>query len=117
VHVYFPDPWWKKRHHKRRLFTPEFLDETTRVLEPGGRLYFVSDVEAYYQTVHDMVSRHPRFEMVPPPELSSPSHDFDYLTNFDRKFRKEGRPIYRLSARLTATAKKITQETPPSRPT
>ncbi len=53
VHVYFPDPWWKKRHHKRRVFIPA------------------------------------------PPGLKEPQHDLDYLTNFERKFRKEGRPIYR----------------------
>lgn len=117
VHVYFPDPWWKKRHHKRRLFTPLFLDETARVLEPAGRLYFVTDVEEYYLNVHDMVGEHPWFQMIPPPDLSTPSHDLDYLTNFDRKFRKEGRPIYRLSAELTSRSKKIPQETPPSQPT
>ena len=38
VHVYFPDPWWKKRHHKRRVFTAEFAAQCVRVLRPGGRL-------------------------------------------------------------------------------
>src|SRR5262249_1630393 len=38
MHVYFPDPWWKKRHQKRRLFTSEFIEQCARVLKPGGRL-------------------------------------------------------------------------------
>ncbi len=43
-HVYFPDPWWKKRHHKRRLFTPEFCAGLFRTLTPGGSVYLISDV-------------------------------------------------------------------------
>ena len=38
VHVYFPDPWWKTRHQKRRVFTPEFAAQCERVLKPGGRI-------------------------------------------------------------------------------
>ena len=48
VHVYFPDPWWKKRHHKRRVFTPEFAADCGRVLRPGGRLHVATDVEEYF---------------------------------------------------------------------
>jgi tRNA (guanine-N7-)-methyltransferase len=44
VHVYFPDPWWKKRHHKRRLFQPAFCEALARVLRPGGAVYVVTDV-------------------------------------------------------------------------
>ena len=45
VHVYFPDPWWKKRHRKRRVFTPAFAADAARALAPGGRLLVASDVE------------------------------------------------------------------------
>src|SRR5262249_23458445 len=48
VHVYFPDPWWKKRHHKRRVFTEEFVAQCARVLKPGGKLHVVTDVEEYF---------------------------------------------------------------------
>src|SRR6185312_9432534 len=51
VHVYFPDPWWKKRHHKRRIFTPEFVAEVARVLAPGGRLLAATDVPEYAAVV------------------------------------------------------------------
>jgi tRNA (guanine-N7-)-methyltransferase len=95
VHVYFPDPWWKKRHHKRRLFTDAFAREVARILVPGGQLHFVSDVEEYHRTVVGVVAEQTPLRPMPPPEAHAPSHDLDYLTNFERKFRKEGRPIYR----------------------
>src|SRR5688572_4623529 len=50
VHVYFPDPWWKKRHKKRRVLSEEFLRDVERTLLPGGRLHFWTDVEEYFQT-------------------------------------------------------------------
>jgi len=95
VHVYFPDPWWKKRHHKRRVFTPEFVVQCERILVPGGHLYAVTDVAEYFQIITELLAGHTRLRPLPPPELQAPRHDLDYLTNFERKFRKEGRPIYR----------------------
>ena len=56
MHVYFPDPWWKQRHRKRKLFTPEFALQCARVLTPGGMLHFVTDVEEYFaETCRDAV--------------------------------------------------------------
>jgi tRNA (guanine-N7-)-methyltransferase len=95
VHVYFPDPWWKTRHRKRLLFTPEFADLMSRALRPGGRLHFVTDVADYFEMVTGLLAGVPEFVRLPPPNPTDPKHDMDYLTNFERKFRKEGRPIYR----------------------
>ena len=95
VHVYFPDPWWKKRHRKRRVFTPAFAVECQRCLRPGGLLHAVTDVEDYYGAIVSTVTQHTRLRPAPPPTPSAAEHDLDYLTNFERKFRKEGRPIYR----------------------
>jgi tRNA (guanine-N7-)-methyltransferase len=94
VHVYFPDPWWKKRHLKRRLFTPEFAAQCERILRPGGRLYVVTDVPAYFQVIVGLVAQHTRLRPVPALPPSKPKHDLDYRTNFERKFRKEGRAIW-----------------------
>jgi tRNA (guanine-N7-)-methyltransferase len=97
VHVYFPDPWWKKRHHKRRVFTPEFVAEVARVLAPGGRLLAATDVPEYAAVVAELVPAHtPLRPLLPPPE-HKPEHDLDYLTNFERKFRKQGKAIHRLA--------------------
>jgi tRNA (guanine-N7-)-methyltransferase len=97
VHVYFPDPWWKKRHHKRRVFTEEFVATCARVLKPGGRLLAATDVEEYAGLMAELLARQPALAPVPPPEPGTPAHDLDYLTNFERKFRKQGMPIYRLA--------------------
>ena len=95
VHVYFPDPWWKTRHHKRRVFTEEFAAQCERVLRPGGILSLATDVEAYFQVMTELLAPRTAFRLLSPPPEKPPEHDLDYLTNFERKFRKEGRAIYR----------------------
>ncbi len=95
VHVFFPDPWWKNKHKKRLLFTPEFATLTNDVLKMGGQLHFVTDVQDYFEMVTETLRHCPGFEELPQPPETAPVHDMDYLTNFERKFRKEGRPIYR----------------------
>ena len=104
VHVYFPDPWWKTRHKKRLLFTPEFARNVHKVLQPGGSLHFVSDVADYFAWVTETLAAMPGFERLPPPAEQEPKHDMDYLTNFERKFRREGRPIYRAEYRKRSDA-------------
>jgi tRNA (guanine-N7-)-methyltransferase len=102
LHVYFPDPWWKARHRKRRVFTPEFAHEAGRVLKTGGRLSIATDVEAYHGVMTQIVRNlGPAFRELPTPKSTEPSHDMDYLTNFERKFRKEGRPVYRAAYERT----------------
>ena len=95
VHVYFPDPWWKSRHKKRLLFTADFAELVLKVLKPVGHLKFVTDVQDYFGMVTELLAGVTGFEILPPPAENQPLHDMDYLTNFERKFRQEGRPIYR----------------------
>ncbi|WP_088252712.1 tRNA (guanosine(46)-N7)-methyltransferase TrmB [Fimbriiglobus ruber] len=95
VHVFFPDPWWKNKHKKRLLFTPDFATDVLNVLKLGGRLHFVSDVADYFEMVTGTLAGLTNFRRLAPPDANEPAHDMDYLTNFERKFRKEGRPIYR----------------------
>ena len=95
VHVYFPDPWWKKRHKKRRVFTADLLASLVRVLKPSGELHVATDVEEYFDVIRLLVGGERRFIELPAPPLKEPEHDLDYLTNFERKFRLEGRTIYR----------------------
>lgn len=102
VHVYFPDPWWKARHKKRRVFCEPLVADIERTLEPNGALSIATDVEEYYGVIRALVADHPRFEELPTPELKAPEHDLDYLTNFERKYRIEGRPIYRVLYRFQA---------------
>jgi tRNA (guanine-N7-)-methyltransferase len=95
IHVYFPDPWWKTRHHKRRVFTPEFAATCAVCLAPGGRLSIATDVPEYFAVMTETLAGLPAFRPLPPPEPTAGAHDMDYLTNFERKFRKQGKPIHR----------------------
>jgi tRNA (guanine-N7-)-methyltransferase len=59
VHIYFPDPWHKKRHHKRRLIQPEFVSKLVTHLAPGGHLHCATDWEPYAQQMLEVLSAHP----------------------------------------------------------
>lgn len=102
VHVFFPDPWWKTRHRKRRLFTEEFARECSRILKKDAVLHLVTDVEDYFKMIIEMMAGLPIFEQLAAPEVRDPKHDLDYLTHFERKYRIEGRPIYRANFRNVA---------------
>lgn len=95
VHVYFPDPWWKKKHRRRRVFTDEFADLAAEALKLGGQLHSWTDVEEYFEVISGLMDHHPRFETQSPPDERDPENDMDYQTSFERKKRKEGWPIYR----------------------
>jgi len=95
VHVYFPDPWWKKRHRKRRVLSPEFLQDISRTLMDGGQLHFWTDVEEYFTTTLKLLENVPSLQGPQEVEQHSPEHDLDYRTHFERRKRKEGLPIYR----------------------
>jgi len=64
-------------------------------LRPGGVLHFVTDVEDYFHMVADLLKLQPALRPLPPPQPGEPAHELDYLTNFERKFRKQGKAIYR----------------------
>jgi tRNA (guanine-N7-)-methyltransferase len=98
VHVYFPDPWWKKRHHKRRVFTADFVASVARVLRPDGRLLVATDVEVYFQAMRGLVSARTDMRIVPLEELSSQAGGPNCQTNFERKAQIQAKPIYRFQA-------------------
>ena len=96
VHVYFPDPWWKKRHRKRRVFSPEFAAEAARVLRTGGGLHIATDVEEYFGVMTGIVRAMPAFR-----ELDAPATE-GYQTNFERKALLKGTPVWRAAFERTA---------------
>jgi tRNA (guanine-N7-)-methyltransferase len=100
LHVYFPDPWWKARHKKRRVFAEPLVVAAERTLIPGSLWHVVTDVEEYFGVITELMAQHARFERLPAPEPHEATHELDYLTNFERKYRLEGRPIYRALYRL-----------------
>ena len=95
VHVYFPDPWWKQRHRKRRLMHAAFLHDVQRVLRSGGTLHFWTDVQEYFETTLKLI-RH-ETDLQGPVLLQEPvaEHDSDYRTHFERRMRMHSEPIYR----------------------
>ena len=60
--ILFPDPWPKARHQNRRIIQPEFLDDLARVLKPGGRLRFATDVRSYADEALERFLAHPAYE-------------------------------------------------------
>jgi tRNA (guanine-N7-)-methyltransferase len=102
VHVYFPDPWWKKRHIRRRIMNPEFVQEIQRVLKPAGTLHFWTDVEDYFHMALETLAAHT--QLLGPlavPELT-PEHDLDYRTHFERRMRLHEVRVWRAEFRKLA---------------
>lgn len=101
-HVYFPDPWPKKRHNKRRFFRADVLDEVARTLRAGGLLRAATDHPEYAAIIRETVGAHAAFEDAGPDralwELPGMG-DYTTLgvTNFEIKYRREGRPIHRFA--------------------
>lgn len=95
VHVYFPDPWWKRRHKKRRALTPSFLGDVERVLVARGQLHVWTDVEEYFKTTRELVAKHTTLRWAEPPPEHVAEHDMDYRTHYERKMRRRGRRVFR----------------------
>ena len=86
VNLYFPDPWPKKRHHKRRIVQPAFLDLVADRLKPGGSLYIATDWENYAEHIDETVKSCGRFECV-----EERKHDGDRALDRPRtKFERRG---------------------------
>lgn len=99
LHVYHPDPWPKRRHRKRRLFNNAFMEAVVRALAPGGRLAVQSDHAAYFSQIQSVVLARPELTVVPFSDAEFGAADEETGTNFEIKYLREGRPIYRIALR------------------
>jgi tRNA (guanine-N7-)-methyltransferase len=95
VHIYFPDPWWKQRHRKRRVFTETLVAEIDRILVRAGQLRVASDVEEYFGVIQARIAGSGRFRAKAVSPEQDPLRQAEDLTNFERKYRLEGRQIFR----------------------
>lgn len=99
VWVFFPDPWRKSRHVKRRLVDPEFLGGVVRVLRPGGVLRLATDWESYAEQMLEVVAAEPALEN---PHAATggwaPRFDGRVLTGFERKGLDAGRTVRDVTA-------------------
>jgi tRNA (guanine-N7-)-methyltransferase len=88
IHIYFPDPWPRKRELKRRIIRPEALEEMRRALMKGGTGIFVTDHRDYFEAAAPLIANYFRSEARTPGPEDPPR------TNYEAKYRAEGRPIY-----------------------
>jgi tRNA (guanine-N7-)-methyltransferase len=101
-HIYFPDPWPKKRHHKRRFINSANLTQLMRCLKKGGAIKIATDHAEYFQQIQSVLSEQgDKLEKI---DFLTPNgaNDGEWVgTNFERKYIKEQRPIYTIAARKT----------------
>ncbi|MEK6642304.1 MAG: tRNA (guanosine(46)-N7)-methyltransferase TrmB [Planctomycetota bacterium] len=97
IHIYHPDPWPKKRHLKRRLLTVDFVNAAARCLMAGGRLAIQTDHAEYFAQIQTVTQGRPGLTPMAfeDPEFGVVGEDVE--TNFEIKYKREGRPIYRLA--------------------
>jgi tRNA (guanine-N7-)-methyltransferase len=99
VHVYFPDPWWKRAHRKRRILRTEVLKLIEIRLKSGGSLHFWTDVEEYYISTLKLLAENTALQGpfdVPEKEAED---ELDYRTHFERRTRLHGEKVYRCEFR------------------
>lgn len=102
LHIYHPDPWPKKRHHKRRLIQPAFLAAVAEILVPGGRVAIQTDHAEYFQQIREVARGARRLEEVPFDVPEAGIVEGRVQTNFEIKYLREGRSIYQLALRKKA---------------
>lgn len=100
LHVYFPDPWPKKRHHKRRFIQTANIEVLLRCLKPGGEIHIATDHAEYFEQIRNVTAAY-RTKLV---EIEFPrpagAEEGEWTgTNYERKYLKDDRPIYTLALR------------------
>ncbi|MGM0354986.1 tRNA (guanosine(46)-N7)-methyltransferase TrmB [Streptomyces griseoaurantiacus] len=93
LRVYFPDPWPKKRHHKRRLIQPEFLTLAATRLRPGALVHCATDWEPYAEQMLEVLTAHPGFTNEHPGGGFAPRPDFRPRTRFEGQGLEKGHVV------------------------
>lgn len=97
IHIYFPDPWPKTRHRRRRLLQPPFVSLVASKLRPGARISIATDHRDYYEQMVGAVAETTLVE-VEFRRTSAALEEESVGSNFERKYRHEGRTVYMLAA-------------------
>ncbi len=90
IHIYFPDPWPKKRHQKRRVFRPALLDLAAAALAPAGEIRVGTDDAAYAEVIRSLLAGDERFSQIDWPEDDLSRHP----SNYELKWRRAGRALW-----------------------
>lgn len=100
-HIYFPDPWPKKRHHKRRFLCRENMAGILRCLKTDGRINIATDHADYYQQIKEVIDaklKTGELKIVKFTPAAGVLREEVAGTNYERKYIKDGRPIYTVAA-------------------
>ena len=99
-HIYFPDPWPKKRHNKRRFISPSNLGHLIRCLKTGGQLKIATDHEDYFHVIQEVITNQDkRLEEIQfLPTVGADKGEW-VGTNFERKYLKDQRSIYTIAVK------------------
>jgi len=96
VLLFFPDPWPKKRHHKRRIVQPGFIRQLARTLVPGGILHMATDWENYAEHMLETMNTAPEFHNCAGKGNYSPRPDYRPVTKFERRGQRLGHGVWDL---------------------
>lgn len=97
VQLFFPDPWHKKRHHKRRIVQQSFLDLIARSIKPGGFFHAATDWENYAEHIRDAINSHPLFKIETESDFIA-RPDSRPLTKFEQRGQRLGHGVWDIIA-------------------
>ncbi len=95
AYFHFPDPWWKKRHHKRLVLTPGLVSELARVITPGGELFVQTDVEERAQAYESTLAADERFSAMGATARVG-MNPYAAMSPREKRAARDGLPIFRL---------------------
>lgn len=94
IMIYFPDPWHKRNHHKRRLIKPEFIELITQKLKPSGELHLATDWEHYAEQMLKVCSAAPGLKNADPEGGAVPRPQLRPLTKFELRGQRLGHGVW-----------------------
>lgn len=99
LHVYHPDPWPKRRHHKRRLFQPAFVEAAVACLRHGGHWAVQTDHAEYFEIIRGLLIAHPELHETPFDDPEFGVEAARVATNFEIKYLREGRRMCQVAVK------------------
>jgi tRNA (guanine-N7-)-methyltransferase len=95
VTIQFPDPWFKRRHQKRRVVQPQLIQDLANCLQRGGILFIQSDILGVATEMRDRILAHPDFRIEGDPNTWLSENPFPVATERENYVLQQGKPVYR----------------------